>query len=466
MLLFRHSAEQRIDGHEHHELLDGITGQDELANTHTTAAVADVGENETSTDVADGLVFLEESQSSDPCEDHENAPHLARERTVPPLDEREMVGQHHLDHGDDDEADATVAAPAASAPVPFNDVSALPTPRTAHAVARSGSNGNAVQRHGNYAYTPLGAAVSPRSASGISRGRSYSLGGLSAADLADARERHYRRCSSVITSARSLSARRASSLNGVVGVIDNFYTLPGRRGSAMTEGERTAVERMIEREYRRQEVVERSMQFALARESAVVEDELAREKASYVRRVHLDEELQARVQKSHRERQERMAAAAQRRQEQQLERQRALYDSWAEKSSRYHFRDPYTMMAMQRRYSIEARNYAAIAPQQRSSSLSRTKSNGEPEASRRASEGGMNGTTNDPCTSSPATGHRSFTPRIDMSKPRRCLPLDAWKLPAQQHKESRQRSYSAPRQGLLPQSWRAATVVDHPRGWH
>ncbi|KAG5506652.1 hypothetical protein JIQ42_06905 [Leishmania sp. Namibia] len=458
MLLFRHSAEHTVDDQEHDELVDSKTEHNEL---NTTAA----GENESQSDAADSLVLREASQSSEPCEGTENAPHFARERTVPPLDEDEMTDHQHRNHGEDDEADVTAAAPAASAPVPFNDVSALPTPRINHAAPRSVSNGNAVQRHGNYAYTPLGTARSPRSTSGISRGRSYSLSGLSAAELAEARGKHYRRCSSVVQSARTLSARRASSLNGVVGVIDDSYTSPGRRGSAMTEGERVAVHRMIENEFRRQEVTERLMQFTLARETAVVEEELAREKASYVRRVHLDEELHSRLQKAHRDRQERMAAAAQRRQELQEERQRALVDSWREKSTRYHFRDPYTMLDVQRRYSIEARNYAAIAPQRRNSSPFRIKSNENPQVSRRASEGVTNSNTDNPCTSPPVTRRRSITPRVDTSRPRRCLPLDAWK-PPQQRKDSRQRCYSAPCQGLSRQSWRAATVVDHPRSWH
>ncbi|CAC9455069.1 conserved hypothetical protein [Leishmania infantum JPCM5] len=457
MFLFRHSAEPMEEEEEHHEPVDSTM---EPHNADTAAAE----ERRTSADVADGDISREPSGFAESFEETGGAPHTPREGTVPPPHVHDMLQHQHLHDEDDVEADMAAAAPAASAPAPSHGVPALPMPHTCNEDSQAEADGNGAQRHRSFSHTSRFAAPSPRSTSGISRGRSYSLSGLSAAELADVHEQRYRRCTSVVKSARCISARRASSVNGVVGVIDDLYTLASRRSSVMTEGERVAVERMMENEYRRQEAAERSAQLALARESTIVNEELAREKAMYVRRMRLNEELHARLAKSSRIRQERMTAAAQRRQEIEQERLRVLYDSMMEKDTRYHFRNPYEMMAAQRRYSIEMRNPAAIAPQRRTSSPS-TRANGNAQMSPHSSDGVANGTTEDRCTSSPATRRRSSTPSIAKSKPRQCLPLDAWKKPEPPRKDSCRSDISAEHRCRSPNDWRATAVLEHPRQW-
>lgn len=453
MFLFRHSAEPMEEEEVHHEPVDSTM---EPHNPDTAAAE----ERRTCADVANGDILREVSGFAESFEETGGAPHTPREDTVPPPGMHDM--EHQYPHDDDDEADLAAAA---SAPAPSYGVPTLPMPRTCNEDPQAEADGNGTQRHRSYSHTSRFAAPSPRSISGISRGRSYSLSGLSSADLADMHEQQYRRCTSVVKSARCISARRASSVNGVVGVIDDFYRLASRRSSAMTEGERVAVERMMENEYRRQEVAERSAQFALARESTIVNEELAREKATYVRRRRLNEELHARMAKSSRIRQERMTAAAQRREEVEQERLRVLYDSMMEKNTRYHFRNPYAMMAAQRRYSVEIRSPVAIAPQRRTSSPF-AKANGNVQMSPRSSEGVTNGATEVRCTSSPATRRRSSTPSIAKSKPPQCLPLDAWKKPEQPRKDSRHSNISAERRCLSPNDWRANALMEHSRQWH
>ncbi|TPP41675.1 hypothetical protein CGC21_36800 [Leishmania donovani] len=425
MFLFRHSAEPMEEEEEHHEPVDSTM---EPHNADTAAAE----ERRTSADVADGDISREPSGFAESFEETGGAPHTPREGTVPPPHVHDMLQHQHLHDEDDVEADMAAAAPAASAPAPSHGVPALPMPHTCNEDSQAEADGNGAQRHRSYSHTSRFAAPSPRSTSGISRGRSYSLSGLSAAELADVHEQRYRRCTSVVKSARCISARRASSVNGVVGVIDDLYTLASRRSSVMTEGERVA--------------------------------ELAREKAMYVRRMRLNEDLHARLAKSSRIRQERMTAAAQRRQEIEQERLRVLYDSMMEKDTRYHFRNPYEMMAAQRRYSIEMRNPAAIAPQRRTSSPS-TRANGNAQMSPHSSDGVANGTTEDRCTSSPATRRRSSTPSIAKSKPRQCLPLDAWKKPEPPRKDSCRSDISAEHRCRSPNDWRATAVLEHPRQW-
>ncbi|CAG9569727.1 conserved hypothetical protein [Leishmania major strain Friedlin] len=458
MFLFRHSAEPMEAEEERHERVDSTT---EPHNAATAAA----RKRRTSADVANGEVSREASGVAESFDETGGAPHTPREGTAPPPDVHDMLEHQRPRDEDDAEADMAAAALAASAPAPFHGVPTLPMPRTCDENPQAEADGNSTQRHRSYSHTSRFAAPSPRSTSGISRGRSYSLSGLSAAELADVHEQQYRRCTSIVKSARCISARRASSVNGVVGVIDDLYTLASRRSSAMTEAERVAVERMIENEYRRQEAAERSAQFALARESIIVNEELAREKATYVRRMHLNEELHARLAKSSRTRQERMTAAAQRRQEIEQERLRVLYGSMMEKDTRYHFRNPYEMMAAQRRYSIEMRSPAAIAPQRRASSPS-TRASGNAQMSPRSAEGVANCTTEDRCTSSPATRRRSSTPSIAKSKPRQCLPLDAWKKPVPPRKDSCRSDISAEHRCRSPTDWRATAVLEHPRQWH
>ncbi|CAM41855.1 conserved hypothetical protein [Leishmania braziliensis MHOM/BR/75/M2904] len=459
MFLFRHSAEPKENDEAHHDPVDNAIKQEETA-------LAAPEEHKASAEMAGNDALHEVSSSADSYESPESARNPSREGTVPPPDLGDMMEHPYQHHEDDVEADVAATVPATSAPMPANGISTLPMPRTYNAAPPTAVNGNGVQRHDSHSYNSRGAAPSPRSTSGISRGRSYSLSGLSAAELADVYDQQYRRCSSVVRSARSLVARRASSVNGVVGVMDGFGTSASSRGSPMTEEERIAVERMMENEYRRQEVAERMTQYALARESIIVKEELAREKATYMRRMHMDAELHARLEKSGRNRQERMAAAAQRRQEHEQERLRILYDSMAEKDSRYHFHNPYAMMAAQRRYSVEVRHSVSITPQRRASSPFTIKRNGNSLTSPRTNEEVTNGNTDDRRTSSPVTRARSTNPRIDQSKPLKCLPLDAWKVPEQPRKKSPKRDSSTARRALSPKAWRAAVVPDHPRHWH
>ncbi|KAK7198724.1 hypothetical protein NESM_000836500 [Novymonas esmeraldas] len=450
MFLFRRGAEGMEDGHEHHEPIN------ETANGHRD-------EDE----IHDGA-YREASGSAEP---HDTTPERAaphrptdREGTVPPLEERDVVERHGGSDADED-ADAAPAAP--PAPAPSNGVPALSMPRTqnTNGTAAAAANGGVVERHGHNPHTPRGAAPSPRSASGVSRGRSFSISGLSAAEVAEAHEQQYRRCSSVVQSARSLSARRASSVNGIVGTFGgDGYSPAEHRGGGMSEGERAAVARMMENEYRRREAAERSSQFALVRESTLVEQGLARERAMYEHRMHLDEALHERLDKSSRSRQERALATAQRRQAQEEERTRALRGAVAEKDTRYHLRDPYAVMAAQRRYSTEMRSSIVIAPQRRASSPPAW-ANGH--TSRRTSGGAGDGTVEDRRASSPAELRRNSSPRIDMSKPRQCLTLDAWKTPEQLRRASTQKNRGAsPTRCLSPKAWRATTVADHPRQWH
>ncbi|GET86370.1 hypothetical protein, conserved [Leishmania tarentolae] len=458
MFLFRRSAESMEYDDERDE---SICSTMDHANGDTAAA----GERTTSAVVDNGDILRQTSGSAESLEEAHDAPHTPLDGTVPPPDLQDVLECQPL-HDDDLEADMASAAPAASAPAPSHGPPLPPMSRTCNGNLRSEEAGNITQRNRRYSYNSHFSGLSPRSASGISRGRSHSLSGLSAADMSDVYEQQYRRCTSVVKSARALSARRASSVNGVVGVIDDCYTPGSRpRSSAMTESERIAVDRMMENECRRQEAAERSAQFTLAREATIVEKELAREKAAYSRRMRLDEELNARLAKSSRDREERINAAAEYRQKLEHERLSLLYESMMEKETRHHFRNPYTLMAAQRRYSLEMRSPAAIAPQRRASFPS-VKANGNTQISPRSSEGITNGTTEGRGTSSPSTRRRSSTPSIAKDTPRQCLPLSAWKKPEQPRRESRQSNISARHRCLSPKDWRPTSLVSHTHQWH
>ncbi|KAG5510638.1 hypothetical protein JKF63_06936 [Porcisia hertigi] len=449
MLLFRQSADMTEGNEEHHEPVKGMMEQHETVD----AAAA---EHETLL-YEDGTDLSREASSSvDPYGDPGSASYLARESTVPPLDQVETAEDHYLDSENYLGVNGVASAPAASAPVPFDDVPALPIPRTNNSGSYAAARSNDARHNSYYTCTPRGAASSsPRSLSGISGGGIGSI-----------HRQQYRRCSSVVMSARLLSARRASSVNGVVGIMDSCYTSVTRRNSGMTEGERLAVERMIENAYRRQEAAERAEQYALARQRTIVTGELERAKNAHQRQMRLDEELHERVEMSGRSRQERMNSAAQRRQELEKQRLRALFDTMAEKDARYSCRDPYSTMIVQRRYSSRVRNAAAIAPQRRSSPPPKSKSRGSPRASHCAGEGITKGNTDDDRALSPPTGRRSNTPRIDMSKPRQCLSLDAWKAPEKQHQTPHRNGGSDSHLRLSPKVWRTVRVVEHPHQWH
>lgn len=458
MFLFRGSADTHDDSDERHEPVNGTMNH----KPHDDAYAED--EEEAQAAYQDEEAYDAPREASGSAEAGSAG---AREGTVPPLDEQDVLanGAAHAEEDvlEDDEDAAAAAPPAAPAAAHANGVPALPTtPRAYHP---NGHGAGVPQRHSYSAaaasaFTPRGTALSPRSASGISRGYSYSVGAHSAgADAAEVFEQHYRRCRSVVKSARSHSARRASSVNGVMGYIEDEYAPTNRRTSAMTEGERMALERMMENELRRQEALERATQFALVRESAIVETELEREKANYARRVRRDEELHHRLEQSSRSREERTTAAAQRREVLEQERARAVFGSVAEKEGRYHTHDPYALIAANRRYSATLRAAAAIAPQRRTTSPSHMQADRRPSAPT-------------PVEAPAATGgpRRSSTPRIDMSRPRQCLTVNDWKTPEQLRREAEEKDRPnrgpAPVRCLSPKAWRAPTVVDHPRQWH
>ncbi|KPI83450.1 hypothetical protein ABL78_7520 [Leptomonas seymouri] len=456
MFLFRRGAEPAEDAGDH-EPID-VTN---AAHAEPQEEEEVVSDSKSAGDAEEGA-----QQGNDVRGDSEDALHGTRENTVPPLEERHIVQQHQHEVEAEEAAQASASAPLHAATVP-----GLAMPRT-HATATAGksstprntiqNNGNGVRR-GSRGTTPrvatprAAADLSPRSHSRGGYSFSYSGSALSAEEM-EVRGRHYRHCSSVVQSARSISDRRASSVNRLVGSIDGGIGNTRRRSGSMTAAEREAVERMVINELHRQEAVERSEQFGRMRETMLVETELAKEKASYEHLVDQQRKQQEEIVRRSSLREQRTITAAQRRKEMDEMRQQLILDSVHVKEMRYAMLDPYAVTAAQRRYR------SPIAPARRTSSPGYRLSD-----SRRASEGvnvrrSQSASADYRRNSAPVENIYRTRPGIDMSPPKQCLPLSAWKTPEQLKTKKRAGTFT--QRCLPPGAWKALTVVDHPRQWH
>jgi hypothetical protein len=449
MFLFRNNAEPADDAGDHApiDVTNAAHEEEHEEEQEEEQEVADVDEQEAYEEVEDRAEEQEEDDGG--AEEHGEAPHTAREGTVPPLEERRIAQEHQHDVEAEEAAEASAAAPshASAAAIP-----GIAMPRTYTA----GSNGYSPHSNTGYsAYTGnvrrSSRGTTPRGTSGLSPRSHSRVGGTSNAGSAlsaeeiELREQQYRRCSSVVQSACTLSERRASSVNQLIGSIDGGVGAARRRSGSMTAAEREAVAHMLENELHRQEAAERSAQFSRIRETTLVEAELAKEKASYDKLVQKEKELQAEISRRSAVREQRMAAAAQRRNEIEAQRQQAILGSVNAKDLRYAVRDPYTVVAAQRRY------HSPVAPSRRPPSPGNQRNGSHASADYRRN-------------SAPGPEVRQVKPGIDMSRPRQCLPISAWRTPEQQKKKARAGTYT--QRCLPPGAWQAPTMADHPRQWH
>ncbi|KAL7700566.1 hypothetical protein N2W54_000041 [Lotmaria passim] len=464
MFLFRQKAEPADDVRDHEPINVSNASREEADNEHVDNA-ADKEEEKEENDHVEHDVDDAENEA----EQHEEAdtPRQSREGTVPPLEEHDITQAHEREVEEEQEATLSpgaevpgLAMPRIYAAAAETDLAAAAMPQTVNISSNGHSNGQSNIGHsinirrGSRGATPRGTAgLSPRS---YSRGErpSYSGSALSAEE-AEVREQQYRRCSSIVHSARNISERRASSVNHLMGNIDGGLAAARRRSGSMTAAEREAVERMMDNEFRRQEAAERSAQFDRVRETALVEVELAKEKTSLGHLVRREKERKAEIGRRSSLRDQRMATAAQRRQELEEQRKQAILESVGEKETRYQMRDPYAVVAAQRRYR------SPIAPSRRVSAPAwasdSRRSSGTPGS--RAHSTGPDQRRN----SASASELRHVKPGIDMSPPKQCLSPSAWKTPEQL---KRKQSANAPHRCLPPGAWQAVTVAEHPRQWH
>lgn len=347
-----------VDAYAHDDCDDDDNGEDEVDDEEEAGAAAEEEEPYAPEEEADY-----EGEGGVEAE----APHETREGTVPPLEERHIVTEHQREVDAAGAAEAHAAVPSHAAAVP-----GLAMPRT-YAAAMTGTAGgappanpNAQAGTGSNSYTPhtninlhnnnnsasgtnvrrSSRGTTPRATGGLSPrshsrggGHSYAGSALSAEEV-QVVEQQYRRASSVVLSARNLTERRASSVNHLIGPIDGGVGAARRRSGSMTAAEREAVERMVENDFHRQEAAERSAQFGRIRETTLVETELAKEKASYELLLAKEKERRDEIGRRSSLREERMATAAQRRQEMEQKRQQAVLSSVNAKDMRYTLRDP------------------------------------------------------------------------------------------------------------------------------
>ncbi|KEG09022.1 hypothetical protein DQ04_05971030 [Trypanosoma grayi] len=123
-----------------------------------------------------------------------------------------------------------------------------------------------------------------------------------------------------------------------------------RMSIALTEGERIAMDQMMEREERRQAALMRVAEEDERRDKLLVEQELAKEAATLDRIVHLEEKKVLGVKERQERRIARMEQARLRREAMEREREARLESTRQRREERIVHRDPYSMFSAKAKY--------------------------------------------------------------------------------------------------------------------
>lgn len=177
--------------------------------------------------------------------------------------------------------------------------------------------------------------------------------------------RHTSTARGLYSPGRASSFGRGSPVHGGDGIlptgamkIQSRYKAENR---SPTEGERAAIEDIVERDIYQHEIRERQAALEENRELLLIEDQLAKEKAGNDRVQRIQHDRDREQQRRFFERQKRDIIAQERRIQAAEERENKIQDEIDEKESRIHANDPYTSVLSRRRYS------SAVADNRRAS---------------------------------------------------------------------------------------------------